>query len=116
MVNTCSITATARDSTFALRAGQRVVFRPDGPAIAATGGTLLVRTSVIAIADALGALTANVAPGTYVIETLNDEGLVTVPCRVPDQAAATIAECIDAMANETYTALQLALLSLGLPF
>jgi hypothetical protein len=116
MVDTCTVSFTARDTSFALLPGQPVVFRPVEPRLDATGSVLRVRKPVTVVADGAGAASAVLTPGPYVLETQVDGDLVSVPCPVPDQATATIDDCLASATAEAYNALAVAMLAAGLRF
>ncbi len=116
MADTCLVTGTARNSAFAILPFQTVVFRPTGVGVTSSGGTLIVRTKVTTIADALGAISVPVVPGEYALETLGDEGMVSVPCVVPDLGTATVGQCLGTVSQVVYDALVTAMLTAGLRF
>ncbi len=96
MADTCLVTGTARNSSFSLLPFQTVVFRPFGPSLVSSSGDLLVRTTIVAVADASAEISQAVVPGEYILETQADGGLVSASCVVPNEAAATLADCIAA--------------------
>ncbi len=111
MVDTCEVTFTAHDSTFALLPGQTVVLVPTGAGVEADGASLIVRTKVTGIADGAGEVSLSARPGAYILTTLSDEGPVAVQIAVPDQATATIGDCLAAVSEIVYTTAELAVLA-----
>ena len=111
MVDTCTVTLTARNSRFAVLPGQVIVFRPSEVPLIAGGSTLTVRTTETVVASGIGGISVDLVPGPYVLETQNGTGLVNVPMVVPDVATATIDDCINSASQQVYSALQVALLA-----
>jgi hypothetical protein len=70
-----------------------------------------VRTKVTGIADGAGEVSLSARPGAYILTTLSDEGPVAVQIAVPDQATATIGDCLAAVSEIVYTTAELAVLA-----
>jgi hypothetical protein len=96
MVDTCLVTGDARDSQFLILANQPVIFDPLGLPVHSSAGGMVVRTRVETTADAGGAVSVAVVPGAYNLQTLRDGQVALVPCTVPDQATASLGDCIAA--------------------
>lgn len=94
MPDTCLINFSVRDTIFDLRPFQKVAFRPSLYAVDAIGGVLRVRQTYQVTADAAGAASVALTPGPYLLETQTDDGLASVPCVVPNEATASIDDCL----------------------
>lgn len=116
MPDICTVSFTARDTSFALLPNQRVVFRPVAPLLDSAGSVLRLRKAVTVTANGVGLASAALTPGPYVLEAQIDGQLSNVPCVVPDQATASIDECIAAVSSAAQSAVAIALLASGLPF
>lgn len=111
MPDTCLVTFTARDSGFAVLPGQTVTFVPTGSLLAGQNTNLLARTTRTVVADGGGAGSVALVPGTYRLETMGSDGLIAAPIIVPDVLTATIGECLDALAQASFSQMQVALLA-----
>ncbi len=111
MPDTCLVTFTARDSGFAVLPGQTITFVPTGALLAGQNVNLLARTTRTVVADGSGAGSVALVPGTYRLETMGSDGLIAAPIIVPDVLTATIGECLDALAQASFSQMQVALLA-----
>lgn len=96
MADTCLVSGTARDSEFLILPGQPVIFDPVGVPVHSSGAGIVVRTRVQVVADGAGAVSVAIVPGEYNLQTLRDGQIAIVPCTVPDQASASLGDCIAA--------------------
>lgn len=96
MVDTCTVTWTARDFNFGTLASARLVFIPRDPLkLLGWSNALYVPNRIEVLSDGSGAGSVALVPGYYILHVTSYAGTATAGIAVPDEAAATIGECID---------------------
>lgn len=96
MVDTCTVTWTARDFQFATLAGAQLVFMPrDALTLAGAVGVLYVPNRSVAVSDGAGAGSIALVPGYYVLHIITASGTATAGIAVPNEVTAPIGACID---------------------
>lgn len=96
MVDTCTVTWTARDFQFASLGAARLVFIPrDALALAGAAGVLYVPARAEATSDGSGVGSIALVPGYYILRVITADGTATAGVAVPDLVTAPIGSCID---------------------
>src|SRR3989338_8254151 len=96
MVDTCTVSWTARDFQFVTLAAARLVFIPrDALSLAGAVGVLYVPARAEATSDGSGAGSIALVPGYYILHVITADGTATAGIAVPNAATAEIGACID---------------------
>jgi hypothetical protein len=96
MVDTCTVTWTARDFQFAVQAETKLDFVPNKRfALVGYADVLYVPTRSVAFSDGAGAGSIALVPGNYVLHVITPDGTATARVAVPNQPTAEIGTCID---------------------
>lgn len=96
MVDTCTVSWTARDFQFVTLAAARLVFIPrDALSLAGAVGVLYVPARAEATSDGSGAGSIALVPGYYILHVITADGTATAGIAVPNAATALIGACID---------------------
>ena len=105
MVDTCTVSWTARDFQFVTLAAARLVFIPrDALSLAGAVGVLYVPARAEATSDGSGAGSIALVPGYYILHVITADGTATAGLAVPNAATAEIGACIDQTLENDLTA------------